>query len=407
MNQVLNTVSAGTMSGAGKRLVYFSSVPYHSYAQRPHFMVTAFANAGYSAVLWIDPYPTRLPKLSDLKRLRNAKSVVAHSDERIELHRPAALPVEPLPLGSLLNQMLCWRPVRQRLREFAAGGHCVIGIGRPSALALWALKNLPHERSFADVLDNFPAFYRGVSRLSMKRRLKDVCRTVTDVFCSSNQLALDIQAVRHDAITVLNGYPTDHLPQPSIMATRKYVGYLGTIGEWFDWPLVCEIARALPEIPVRLVGPEFVPRPADLPPNIEFLGERPFNEMADFVRDFAVGLIPFKRNELTDSVDPIKFYEYRSLGVPVWSTDFGEMRLRDANDGVNKIQRGQDWRALWDEARVTVVEPHAIASFKEAVSWAKRFEPVLERAAWPSPAHKGMPVSSDGAAHVVRKRTSA
>ncbi|POF92534.1 glycosyltransferase [Pseudomonas putida] len=384
------------MSGVGKRLIYFSSVPYHSYAQRPHFMATAFVNAGYSAVLWIDPYPTRLPNLSDLKGRCSGKLSAEDSDDRVELYRPVALPVEPLPLGSLLNHMLCWRPARKRLREFVSGGgHCVIGIGRPSALGIWALENLPHERSFVDVLDNFPAFYRGISRISMNKRLKRVCKSVTDVFCSSSQISVDIQAiVQRDVITVLNGYATDHLPQPSGAASRKYIGYVGTIGEWFDWPLVCEIARALPEVPVRLIGPEFVPRPGNLPPNIELLGERPFNEMAAFVREFAVGLIPFQLNGLTDSVDPIKFYEYRSLGVPVWSTDFGEMRLRGSSDGVTKIQCGENWRARWNEARMTVVDLHAIASFNEAVSWAKRFEPVLEHAAKPRSARSSVATSA-------------
>ncbi|AJK44893.1 glycosyl transferase [Burkholderia plantarii] len=382
MNPIRSVEDVQRSSDIGnKRLVYFSSVPYHSYAQRPHFMATAFTDAGYDAVLWIDPYTTRLPRLSDIGRRRGTKAPCTRLDDRIESHRPRALPIEPLPAGGLLNHVLCWSSVRRRLHEFAAGGHCVIGIGRPSDLALWALANLPHERSFADVLDNFPAFYRGISRLSMQRRLKKVCRAVTDVFCSSNQLAHDIQKIRADAVVILNGYPTDCLPLPSIRPVRPYVGYLGTIGEWFDWPLVCEIAKALPATRVRLIGPEFVPRPANLPANIEFLGERPFEDMKHFAQDFAVGLIPFKHNDLTESIDPIKFYEYRSMGIPIWSTPFGEMRSRGGNDGVVAIQRGLDWLALWDQACSYTVEMQSIIDFKEAVSWKKRFAPLLERVA--------------------------
>lgn len=43
---------------------------------------------------------------------------------------------------------------------------------------------------------------------------------------------------------------------------------------------------------VRLIGPEFVARPANLPANIEFLGELPHDEVVNMVREFAVGLIP-------------------------------------------------------------------------------------------------------------------
>ena len=52
-----------------RRLIYFSSVPFASYAQRPHFMVDAFAEGGFGSVLWVDPYPTRFPAWTDLVRI--------------------------------------------------------------------------------------------------------------------------------------------------------------------------------------------------------------------------------------------------------------------------------------------------------------------------------------------------
>lgn len=360
------------------RLLYFSSVPYNSYAQRPHFMATAFADAGYS-VLWVDPYPTRLPNFSDLRRLRSRRCSIPQAANRVRLCCPLALPIEPLPLGSLINHALCWHQVRRQLRDFVTGSvHCVIGIGRPSALATWALNSLPYRHSFIDVLDNFPQFYRGFSRMSMARRLRSTCRSVTHVFCSSTQLAHNIQVVRQDALIVLNGYPTNQLPQPSNLLIRTCIGYAGTIGHWFDWPLVCEIASSLPQVPVRLVGPETVPRPANLPANIEFVGERPFEEMVSFVREFAVGLIPFQINALTEGVDPIKFYEYRSMGVPIWSTTFGEMRLRSMTDGVELIQHGQNWQALWHKTISTEFNLVEILKFRKNISWTKRFDPVVE-----------------------------
>lgn len=152
----------------------------------------------------------------------------------------------------------------------------------------------------------------------MMARLRAVCESVTDVYCSASQIAADVSEVRSDALVVLNGYSTDYLPEPSRIEQRRYIGYVGSIAEWFDWPLVCSLALALPDVTVRLIGPEFVARPTEMPANIEFLGERPQDEIADFVRQFAVGLIPFRINDLTSGVDPIKYYEYRSMGVPVW-----------------------------------------------------------------------------------------
>ncbi|RXV73038.1 glycosyltransferase [Burkholderia stabilis] len=384
------------------RLIYFSSVPYASYAQRPHFMVEAFADSGFDSVLWIDPYPTRFPSLGDLKRIAsrgNTGAAASPRHARITVLRPAALPIEPLPLSGLINGFVAWRPIRAQLSAYARDArHCVLAIGRPSKLAEWALDHVRHDSSFVDVLDNFPAFYRGLSKISMMARLRAVCRRVTDVYCSSSQLAAEIGEIRSDARVVLNGYSTDHLPAPSRADMRRYIGYVGSIAEWFDWPLVRSLAIALPDVTVRLVGPEFVERPADLPSNIEFLGERPQAEIAGLVREFAVGLIPFKVNDLTEGVDPIKFYEYRSMGVPIWSTEFGEMRLRGDGDGVAHVTRGADWRNLWAGVQTSAVpDSETIESFRGAVAWTRRFEPIVARSRVTDGSSAGLP----GSAHAV------
>jgi len=364
-----------------RRLIYFSSVPYASYAQRPHFMAKAFLDGGFDSMLWIDPYPTRLPSFADLKRIRHKSMPSMHADEaRIAVLQPLALPIEPLPMSGRLNRIFAWRPLLEKLREFALGTHhCVLGIGRPSRLSEWALEHIPHERSFIDVLDNFPAFYRGLSRISMKARLHAICRKVSDVYCSSSQLTAQIHAVRPDAITVFNGYPTNRLPQPSPKGSRRYIGYVGTIGEWFDWPLVRALALSLPNVPIWLIGPEFVTRPTNLPANIEFCGEQPQTVIAELIRNFTVGLIPFRINDLTAGVDPIKFYEYRSMGIPVWSTVFGEMCLRGNREGVTHISSKTNWRSLWECAQATTFCLKDIASFRIDVAWNKRFEPMLQR----------------------------
>lgn len=365
-----------------RRLIYFSSVPFASYAQRPHFMVDAFSEGGFDSVLWVDPYPTRFPAWTDLARVRSKGDAAPCSRSgSVKVIRPIALPIEPLPGSGFVNGLLGWREVRLELMSFARESeHCVLAIGRPSKLAQWALEHVPHARSLVDVLDNFPAFYRGLSKRSMQARLYAVCRRATDVYCSSSQIAEDVRKIREDAVVVLNGYSTDRLPEPSPAEQRRCIGYVGSIAEWFDWPLVCALAASLPEVTIRLIGPEFISRPSDLPPNIEFLGERPQPEIAHLVREFAVGLIPFVRNDLTAGVDPIKYYEYRSMGLPVWSTAFGEMQWRGPADGVSHVSRDTDWRKLWaDNQSAAVPSLDAVTSFRREIDWGQRFAPIVAR----------------------------
>jgi glycosyltransferase involved in cell wall biosynthesis len=374
-------------SSLERRLIYFSSVPFATYAQRPHFMVDAFAEGGFDSVLWVDPYPTRFPTWADLLRVGSKNDTVpCPRSGSIKVVRPVALPIEPLPGSGPINGFLSWRKIRAEMTSFASGAqHCVLAVGRPSKLAEWALEHLPHARSLVDVLDNFPAFYRGLSRMSMKARLNAVCRKATDVYCSSSRIAEDVGRVRADALVVLNGYCTDHLPEPSPAEQRRYIGYVGSIAEWFDWPLVCTLAASLPDVTIRLIGPEFVSRPSDLPANIEFLGARPQPDIANLVREFAVGLIPFRINDLTAGVDPIKYYEYRSMGLPVWSTLFGEMRSRHAADGVAHISQRTDWRHLWmQEQSAAVPSFESVKAFRREIDWKQRFAPIVARSRIPA-----------------------
>ena len=382
MKRASGGVKGGSTVPGGRRLIYFSSVPFHTYAQRPHFMVGAFLANDFDSVLWVDPYPTRFPTLADFRRLgTKTESAPDPAMPGVEVIKPAAIPIEPLPFSGALNHWFAWSGIRDRLASYArAADYCVVGVGRPSRLAQWALSSIPHARSFADILDNFPAFYRGLSKASMAARLASVCRQATDVYCSSTRIAEDIRRIRPDASIVLNGYNTEHLPMPTDFTQRSDIGYIGSIADWFDWPIVCSIARALPEVTVRLIGPEFVPRPRDLPSNVEFLGERPQSEVAALARRFAGGLIPFRRNALTDGVDPIKFDEYRSLGLPIWSTGFGEMRTRGVADGVMHVTADTDWRALWERAAASAPAADAVTAFRSEIDWGRRFAVVVGRA---------------------------
>ncbi|QNP48707.1 glycosyltransferase family protein [Diaphorobacter aerolatus] len=368
---------------ARRSLIYFSSVPYDSYAQRPHFMVEAFTLNGFTSILWVDPYPTRFPEIADFRRLfqKKKKPSTKRPLKNVEVLQPMAFPIEPLPMSAAINHALVWRPIREKIQDFADHSeHCVIGVGRPSKLAEWALENVPHARSFIDVLDNFPAFYTGVSRISMRERLQSLSKKADDVYCSSSALSAEMKKLRGDAVTVLNGYLSSALPAAQgAQAKPRCIGYVGSIAKWFDWPLVISLANALPDTIIRLIGPEFVPRPSDLPPNIELIGKISQSEVTHYIQDFAVGLIPFLIDDLTAAVDPIKYYEYRCFGIPVWSTNFGEMEYRDIDDGVIHISMDSDWKTLWDQNIVRQLSNDELASFRKEISWSRRFEPIIAR----------------------------
>jgi hypothetical protein len=102
---------------------------------------------------------------------------------------------------------------------------------------------------------------------------------------------------------------------------------------------------------------------------------------------FDVGIVPFKDTPLTRCVDPLKYYEYRGLGLPVLATSFGELRHKN-DPALLLTEPGCDFGAAIAGA-LALRERAAISPPLHEWSWASRFAPLQ---AWLS--SLGRPVES-------------
>ncbi|HSS29711.1 MAG TPA: glycosyltransferase, partial [Nitrospiraceae bacterium] len=59
--------------------------------------------------------------------------------------------------------------------------------------------------------------------------------------------------------------------------------------------------------------------------NVHLLGQQPYSSLPAYCRGFDVGVIPFRMNELTLRVNPLKLREYLAAGLPVVSTPLPEV----------------------------------------------------------------------------------
>lgn len=109
---------------------------------------------------------------------------------------------------------------------------------------------------------------------------------------------------------------------------RPIAGFFGLIHEWIDLDLLAETARRNPGVSFVFIGKCSVDVGAvDAYPNTHFLGQKPYAELPRYARHFDVGLIPFRINELTINVNPIKLKEYLALNIPVISVDLPEVSV--------------------------------------------------------------------------------
>jgi Glycosyl transferases group 1 len=134
----------------------------------------------------------------------------------------------------------------------------------------------------------------------------------------------------------------DDVPHP-------IVGYFGAIAAWFDVALLASVAKQRPAYSFVLIGGVFDVdvTPLSALPNVHLLGQQPYARMPAYLRAFDTCVIPFVVNEITAATDPVKFYEYLSLGKPVVSTHMPELEPHrellyladDADDFLRQLDR--------------------------------------------------------------------
>lgn len=143
------------------------------------------------------------------------------------------------------------------------------------------------------------------------------CQTVADSLTRSGL----------SPILVPNGIDTRaQPPEPAAEILRlagPVIGYCGNMNDRFDFDLVEALALARPNYRVVLIGklsnPKQHKRMASLP-NVHVLGIRTYEQARACIAAFDVAIVPHERSLLSDHMNPLKVYVYRSLGVPVVST---------------------------------------------------------------------------------------
>ena len=114
---------------------------------------------------------------------------------------------------------------------------------------------------------------------------------------------------------------------------RALLIYAGTLDARLDIEWLRETARAMPAARIALVGPivdDAHVRRLREEPNIEIRAPLPRAELAELMRNADVGLVPHLRTPLTETMSPLKLYEYLAGGLPVVATDLEPMRGIDS-----------------------------------------------------------------------------
>jgi hypothetical protein len=152
-------------------------------------------------------------------------------------------------------------------------------------------------------------------------------RKKNTVFLVGNGVDYDhFAASRHDIVV-----DNDDVLAEIRKLNHPIVGYVGSVGEWFDFELIEKIAVRFPSIFILIIGfifPKLMKRVQSIMhqyPNVRFLGRKAYSKLAVYLNAFTASIIPFKIYNLTESVNPTKFYEYCVTGKPIITTALPEL----------------------------------------------------------------------------------
>lgn len=298
-------------------------------------------------------------------------------------------PVANFPFGNILrtiNRLNQWVLAQQIFRSVT--GPCVLLPMLPGSTDVVA--HLQPLATLYDCVDLHAEFHGLLNPQTVYKMERDLVRQSRVVFATAAALRERLSDWHSDVRLVANAAEVHHFAQTSELPEhpaladipKPRVGYVGGIGAWVDQQLLYNIATARPNVQFVMIGPaETDVTKLQALPNVHFLGLRPYAELPRFLAGFDVTIHSFLQNELTQSVNPIKIYEYLASGREVIATTSRELAplhdllwlIRDADGGVaalDKILAGE--RRSSAEERSAFVAEHSWDSRVDEVEQAIR-----------------------------------
>lgn len=132
--------------------------------------------------------------------------------------------------------------------------------------------------------------------------------------------------LKNKTVLVRNGAFTKIIQPYAIskQEKRQYsLGYIGTISEWFDFPLISSLLSSTKQCRVELFGPNIVKIPKIAGMYTHGIVE--YEQLSSIIQDIDCLIMPFLLNDVTLAVDPVKLYEYIGFGKCIVSIKYPEI----------------------------------------------------------------------------------
>lgn len=391
-SRVLATTKTGKKLAEPKRVFVCLSTDWHGHPCSVTHIFKIIAQR--EPVIWINSIGLRRPRfaLRDFRRLwhkltfawRERAPVFASGGQPKVVVEPRALPYHHLAWVRRLNSWIIERQVRPYLRALCGPETQTVFITtNPAAVDL--VKRLGADHSLYYCMDEYAAMPE-TDDVVVQRCEPAMLRAVDRVLATSLALRDSKRHPQHETIYLPQGVDYQHFQNigdcpPALRdLPRPIVGFQGIIGARVDLDLFERIAQRFPQVSLVLLGKTEV----DLArfaryPNVHRFDAVPYAELPRWASRFDIGLIAYKRDGHTASVNPLKLLEYLAMGQAVISMDLPELaRHRHL---VEIARDHAEYLALLDNAIArypfSAVEIAARRAYVRTESWEARAQQLL------------------------------
>jgi GT2 family glycosyltransferase/glycosyltransferase involved in cell wall biosynthesis len=351
-------------------LIIFPVIDWNFRFQRPQQLATQFASAGHRVF-----YVSTTFCEGSVPIIRPLRQGV------VEIQMPGPTTFSPYrdELGEVAGELT--EVVAHIRNQFnISDAVCLVNLPFWSPLVL-ELRRRFGWRLVYDCIDDYSGFTNTTRRML---RAEDLLTRQSDLVTVTSRHLLD----KHSSLNpncklVPNASDFQHFrfgssARPGDLAelrpNRPVIGYYGAIADWFDSSLVGALARARPDWEFVLIGSTFGSdlRPLRNQTNIHLLGEKPYNDLPQYLHAFNVCVIPFKVLPLTEATNPVKLFEYASAGKRIVATNLSE--LRNYTDYVALATDVPSWLVALESALEPMHQAEASrrVDFARANSWHQR-----------------------------------
>jgi len=336
---ILNTSGKSNTGLKEKPIIIFSNMRYDSPIEATSLFLAR--NLAQETLVYYIQYPFTV---KDYLKNKSSKALFNADDALLDTDLPN-LKRLILPIVAPINFI----PEGKRFRRFLKINEGII---------VKRIKNILEKNKMGDFvfINSFNFHYPGIGKAlkpalniyqcidpmitpyDMKHGIVSELQLVTEsdmVICTSKALYNEKLKINPNTYFVPNAADLSHnskaldkdLPvHPKLKdIPTPIIGYFGSIERRIDYDLMQIVINTNPDKSFVFAGPainEHIPEWIFTTPNVYLPGQVPYDEMPNMLKGFDIAIIPFKKDEVSATIFPLKLFEYLGAGKPVVITDF-------------------------------------------------------------------------------------